>query len=129
MACGQAVGEAQRSCKRSGKPSPLALLDAQTVAVNSSSPMAASSGPWDARGMEESVTTSDGNAESLYMQGTGQEAGPRALLGRGGEDWPPPEPGQAQDTSPGAALQTLRLPQNPHSVVSSHFWTGPVSRS
>ncbi|XP_070374633.1 mitoguardin 2 isoform X2 [Equus asinus] len=42
---------------------------ASTVAVNSSSPMAASSGPWDARGMEESVTTSDGNAESLYMQG------------------------------------------------------------
>ncbi|XP_032003887.1 mitoguardin 2-like [Hylobates moloch] len=39
------------------------------MAVNSSSPTAACSGPWDARGMEESLTTSDGNAESLYMQG------------------------------------------------------------
>ncbi|KAI5763089.1 MIGA2 [Gulo gulo luscus] len=42
---------------------------ASTVAVNSSSPTAACSGPWDARGLEESVTTSDGDAESLYMQG------------------------------------------------------------
>uniref|UniRef100_A0A8I5NSW7 Mitoguardin 2 n=1 Tax=Papio anubis TaxID=9555 RepID=A0A8I5NSW7_PAPAN len=42
---------------------------ASMVAVNSSSPTAACSGPWDARGMEESLTTSDGNAESLYMQG------------------------------------------------------------
>ncbi|XP_014637729.1 PREDICTED: protein FAM73B [Ceratotherium simum simum] len=51
--------------KRSGSSHSLASV----VAVNSSSPMAASSGPWEARGMEESVTTSDGNAESLYMQG------------------------------------------------------------
>ncbi|XP_037348624.1 mitoguardin 2 isoform X1 [Talpa occidentalis] len=42
---------------------------ASMVAVNSSSPTAACSGPWDARGIEESVTTSDGHAESLYMQG------------------------------------------------------------
>ncbi|XP_034785133.1 mitoguardin 2 isoform X1 [Pan paniscus] len=42
---------------------------ASMMAVNSSSPIAACSGPWDARGMEESLTTSDGNAESLYMQG------------------------------------------------------------
>lgn len=49
-----------------------ALLGTQMVAVNSSSPTAACSGPWDARGMEESGTTSDGNAESLYMQGIGQ---------------------------------------------------------
>ncbi|XP_063643568.1 mitoguardin 2 isoform X2 [Pan troglodytes] len=42
---------------------------ASMMAVNSSSPTAACSGPWDARGMEESLTTSDGNAESLYMQG------------------------------------------------------------
>lgn len=53
----------------------LALLGTQMVVVNSSSPVAACSGPWDTRGMEESVTTSSGNAESLYMQGTGQEAG------------------------------------------------------
>ncbi|XP_058380214.1 mitoguardin 2 isoform X2 [Diceros bicornis minor] len=51
--------------KRSGSSHSLASV----VAVNSSSPMAASSGPWETRGMEESVTTSDGNAESLYMQG------------------------------------------------------------
>ncbi|XP_053415981.1 mitoguardin 2 [Nycticebus coucang] len=42
---------------------------ASMAAVNSSSPTAACSGPWDARGIEESLTTSDGNAESLYMQG------------------------------------------------------------
>ncbi|EAW87864.1 mitoguardin 2 [Homo sapiens] len=42
---------------------------ASMMAVNSSSPTAACSGLWDARGMEESLTTSDGNAESLYMQG------------------------------------------------------------
>uniref|UniRef100_A0A8C9AF73 Mitoguardin 2 n=1 Tax=Prolemur simus TaxID=1328070 RepID=A0A8C9AF73_PROSS len=42
---------------------------ASMVAANSSSPTAACSGPWDARGMEESLTTSEGNAESLYMQG------------------------------------------------------------
>ena len=85
----------------------LVLLGAQMVAVNSSSPTAACSGPWDARGMEESVTASDGNAESLYMQGTGQEAcsgaSPRAEFG---EERPPPgSPGWAQDTCPGAGLQ------------------------
>ncbi|XP_025744134.1 mitoguardin 2 isoform X1 [Callorhinus ursinus] len=51
--------------KHSGSSHSLASM----VAVNSSSPMAACSGPWDTGGMEESVTTSDGNAESLYMQG------------------------------------------------------------
>lgn len=51
--------------KHSGSSHSLASM----VAVNSSSPIAACSGPWDARGVEESVTTSDGNAESLYMQG------------------------------------------------------------
>lgn len=52
-------------------PWAFALLGVQMVVVNASSPVAACSGPWDARGMEESVATSDGNAESLYMQGTG----------------------------------------------------------
>lgn len=82
----------------------LVLLCSQMVAVNSSSPMAACSGPWDTRGMEESVTASDGNAESLYMQGTGQ---PGALLGQSWrEGWPPPgSPGWAQGTFPGALLQ------------------------
>ncbi|XP_049629997.1 mitoguardin 2 [Suncus etruscus] len=50
--------------KRSGSSHSLASM----AAVNSSSPVAACSGPWDARGGEESVT-SDGQAESLYMQG------------------------------------------------------------
>ncbi|XP_032491350.1 mitoguardin 2 isoform X3 [Phocoena sinus] len=51
--------------KHSGSSHSLASM----VVVNSSSPVAACSGPWDTRGMEESVTTSSGNAESLYMQG------------------------------------------------------------
>ncbi|XP_045144494.1 mitoguardin 2 isoform X1 [Echinops telfairi] len=51
--------------KHSGSSHSLASM----VAVNSSSPMAACSGPWDARGMEESMAASDGSAESLYMQG------------------------------------------------------------
>ncbi|PNJ45472.1 mitoguardin 2 isoform X1 [Pongo abelii] len=42
---------------------------ASMMAVNSSSPTAACSGPWDARGMEEALATSDGNADSLYLQG------------------------------------------------------------
>ncbi|XP_016045467.1 mitoguardin 2 isoform X2 [Erinaceus europaeus] len=51
--------------KRSGSSHSLASM----VAVNSSSPTAACSGPWEARGMEESMTASDGHAESLYIQG------------------------------------------------------------
>ncbi|XP_055964873.1 mitoguardin 2 [Sorex fumeus] len=51
--------------KRSGSSHSLASM----AAVNSSSPTAACPGPWDARGVDESVTTSDGHAESLYMQG------------------------------------------------------------
>lgn len=74
MACVQTAGEArvQQGMWEVFTPGPwvFALLGTQMVAVNSSSPMAACSGPWDARGMEESATTSDGNAESLYVQGT-----------------------------------------------------------
>ncbi|KAJ8792481.1 hypothetical protein J1605_019700 [Eschrichtius robustus] len=51
--------------KHSGSSHSLASM----VVVNSSSPVAACSGPWDTRGMEESVTTSSGKAENLYMQG------------------------------------------------------------
>lgn len=76
----------------------LVLLGTQTVAVNSSSPTAGCSGPWDARGMEESVPTGDGNAESLYMQGTGS---PR-----------PAWKGVALSSSPGRDLQVL-LPGPP----------------
>ncbi|EHA99937.1 Protein FAM73B [Heterocephalus glaber] len=39
------------------------------MAVNSSSPTAACSGQWEARGMEESVPATEGSAESLYVQG------------------------------------------------------------
>ncbi|XP_040818982.1 mitoguardin 2 isoform X2 [Ochotona curzoniae] len=49
--------------KRSGSSHSLASM----AAANSSSPTCL--GSWDARGMEESITTSDGHAESLYMQG------------------------------------------------------------
>ncbi|KAH0505261.1 Protein FAM73B [Microtus ochrogaster] len=41
----------------------------QMVVVNSSSPTAACSGSWETRGMEESVPTTNGSAESLYVQG------------------------------------------------------------
>ena len=40
----------------------LALLGSQMVVVNSSSPTAACSGPRETRGIEESVTATDGNA-------------------------------------------------------------------
>lgn len=99
----------------------LVLLGAQMVAVNSSSPTAACSGPWDARGLEESVTTSDGNAESLYMQGTGQPASRGPLLGW---RWGKNGPGWAQDPFPGAGLQPHSQPQNRDSVVCSHLWIG-----
>lgn len=51
--------------KHSGSSHSLASM----VVVNSSSPTAACSGPRETRGIEESVTATDGNAESLYMQG------------------------------------------------------------
>lgn len=67
----------------------LALLGSQMVVVNSSSPTAACSGPRETRGIEESVTATDGNAESLYMQGAGREAG-LGCQGRGAGERPPP---------------------------------------
>ncbi|XP_043840027.1 mitoguardin 2 [Dromiciops gliroides] len=51
--------------KHSGSSHSLASM----VAVNSSSPTAASSGPWDARATEESGAAGDANAENLYIQG------------------------------------------------------------
>lgn len=57
------------------------------------------------------MATSDGNAESLYMQGVGLEASPGALPGQGG----------VRTMSLGAALHPPSC--NPHSVVSSHAWT------
>ncbi|KAK7813608.1 hypothetical protein U0070_000658 [Myodes glareolus] len=51
--------------KHSGSSHSLASM----VVVNSSSPTAVCSGSWETRGMEESVPTTDGSAESLYVQG------------------------------------------------------------
>uniref|UniRef100_A0A6I8N9C6 Mitoguardin 2 n=1 Tax=Ornithorhynchus anatinus TaxID=9258 RepID=A0A6I8N9C6_ORNAN len=51
--------------KRSGSSHSVASM----VAVNSSSPTAASSGPWDARVAEESGALGDAKAENLYIQG------------------------------------------------------------
>lgn len=51
--------------KHSGSSHSLASM----IVVNSSSPTAACSGSWETRGMEESVPTTDGSAESLYVQG------------------------------------------------------------
>ncbi|KAL1765633.1 mitoguardin 2 [Sigmodon hispidus] len=51
--------------KHSGSSHSLASM----VVVNSSSPTAACSGSWETRGLEESVPTTDGSAESLYVQG------------------------------------------------------------
>ncbi|XP_056668500.1 mitoguardin 2 isoform X3 [Monodelphis domestica] len=50
--------------KHSGSSHSLASM----VAVNSSSPTAASSGPWDPRVTEESGAAGDANAENLYIQ-------------------------------------------------------------
>ncbi|XP_047556157.1 mitoguardin 2 isoform X1 [Lutra lutra] len=89
---------------------------ASTVAVNSSSPTAACSGPWDARGMEESVTTSDGNAESLYMQG--MELFEEALqkweqalsVGQRGDSGSTPTPGESL-RNPEIASEVLSEPE------------------
>ncbi|XP_034351189.2 mitoguardin 2 isoform X3 [Arvicanthis niloticus] len=51
--------------KHSGSSHSLASM----VVVNSSSPTAACSGSWETRGMEETIPTTDGSAESLYVQG------------------------------------------------------------
>ncbi|XP_032163488.1 mitoguardin 2 [Mustela erminea] len=90
---------------------------ASTVAVNSSSPTAACSGPWDTRGMEESVTTSDGNAESLYMQG--MELFEEALqkweqalsVGQRGDSGSTPTPGESL-RNPETASEVLSEPES-----------------
>ncbi|XP_063100354.1 mitoguardin 2 isoform X2 [Cavia porcellus] len=51
--------------KRSGSSHSLASM----MAVNSSSPTAACSGQWEARGLEEPMPATNGSAESLYVQG------------------------------------------------------------
>ncbi|XP_074187268.1 mitoguardin 2 isoform X2 [Rhinolophus sinicus] len=99
--------------KRSGSSHSLASM----VAVNSSSPTAACSGTWDTRGMEESVTTSDGNAESLYMQG--MELFEEALqkweqalsVGQRGDGGSTPTPGDGL-RNPETASEVLSEPES-----------------
>ncbi|XP_029776194.1 mitoguardin 2 isoform X1 [Suricata suricatta] len=103
--------------KHSGSSHSLASLGAQTVAVNSSSPTAACAGPWDTRGMEESMTTSDGNAESLYMQG--MELFEEALqkweqalsVGQRGDSSGTPTPGDSL-RNPETASEVLSEPES-----------------
>lgn len=97
--------------KRSGSSHSLASM----VAVNLSSPTAA--GPWDGREMEESMTTSDGNAESLYMQG--MELFEEALqkweqalsVGQRGDSGSTPTPGDSL-RNPEIALEALAEPES-----------------
>ncbi|XP_058549840.1 mitoguardin 2 [Neofelis nebulosa] len=99
--------------KRSGSSHSLASM----VAVNSSSPTAACSGPWDARGMEESVTAGDGDAESLYMQG--MELFEEALqkweqalsVGQRGDSSSTPTPGDSL-RNPETASEVLSEPES-----------------
>lgn len=99
--------------KHSGSSHSLASM----VAVNSSSPTAACSGTWDPRGMEESVTTSDGNAESLYMQG--MELFEEALqkweqalsVGQRGDGGSTPTPGDGL-RNPETASEVLSEPES-----------------
>ncbi|XP_077917996.1 mitoguardin 2 isoform X1 [Halichoerus grypus] len=94
--------------KHSGSSHSLASM----VAVNSSSPTAACSGPWDTRGMEESVTTGDGNAESLYMQG--MELFEEAL-----QKWEQAlSVGQRGDSSTPTPGDSLRNPETASEVLS-----------
>ncbi|XP_058158252.1 mitoguardin 2 [Dasypus novemcinctus] len=99
--------------KHSGSSHSLASM----VAVNSSSPTATCSGPWDARGVEESVPASDGNAESLYMQG--MELFEEALqkweqalsVGQRGDGGSTPTPGDSL-RNPGAAPEVQSEPES-----------------
>ncbi|XP_042637386.1 mitoguardin 2 [Orycteropus afer afer] len=99
--------------KHSGSSHSLASM----VIVNSSSPTAACSGPWDTRAMEESVTASDGNAESLYMQG--MELFEEALqkweqalsVGQRGESSNTPTPGDSLQ-NPETASEVLSEPES-----------------
>ncbi|KAM4851318.1 mitoguardin 2 [Urocitellus parryii] len=99
--------------KHSGSSHSLASM----VVVNSSSPTAACSGPWDIRGMEESVPTTDGSAERLYAQG--MELFEEALqkweqalsVGQRGEDGSTPTPGDSL-RSPETASEALSEPES-----------------
>ncbi|VTJ58444.1 Hypothetical predicted protein [Marmota monax] len=99
--------------KHSGSSHSLASM----VVVNSSSPTAACSGPWDIRGMEESVPVTDRSAERLYAQG--MELFEEALqkweqalsVGQRGEDGSTPTPGDSL-RSPETASEALSEPES-----------------
>ncbi|XP_048668871.1 mitoguardin 2 isoform X3 [Marmota marmota marmota] len=99
--------------KHSGSSHSLASM----VVVNSSSPTAACSGPWDIRGMEESVPVTDDSAERLYAQG--MELFEEALqkweqalsVGQRGEDGSTPTPGDSL-RSPETASEALSEPES-----------------
>ncbi|KAG8512814.1 Mitoguardin 2, partial [Galemys pyrenaicus] len=104
-------------CTAPGKHSGSSRSLASMVAVNSSSPTAACSGPWDARGVEESVAASDGHAESLYMQG--MELFEEALqkweqalsVGQRGDSCSTPTPGDSL-RNPETASEALSEPES-----------------
>ena len=99
--------------KHSGSSHSLASM----VVVNSSSPTAACSGSWEARGMEESVPTTDGSAESLYVQG--MELFEEALqkweqalsVGQRGDGGSTPTPGDSLQ-NPDTASEALSEPES-----------------
>lgn len=99
--------------RRSGSSHSLASM----VVVNSSSPTAACSGSWEARGMEESVPTTDGSAESLYVQG--MELFEEALqkweqalsVGQRGDGGSTPTPGDSLQ-NPDTASEALSEPES-----------------
>lgn len=99
--------------KHSGSSHSLASM----VVVNSSSPTAACSGPWDVRGMEESAATTDGSAESLYAQG--MELFEEALqkweqalsVGQRGDNGSTPTPGDSL-RNPETASEALSEPES-----------------
>ncbi|EDL93315.1 similar to CG12125-PA (predicted), isoform CRA_a [Rattus norvegicus] len=99
--------------KHSGSSHSLASM----VMVNSSSPTAACSGSWETRGMEESVPTMDGSAESLYVQG--MELFEEALqkweqalsVGQRGDGGSTPTPGDSLQ-NPDTSSEALSEPES-----------------
>ncbi|XP_008824254.1 mitoguardin 2 [Nannospalax galili] len=98
--------------KHSGSSHSLASM----VVVNTSSPTAACSDPWEARGIEESVPTMDGSAESLYVQG--MELFEEALqkweqalsVGQRGDSGSTPAPGDLRNVE--TASEALSEPES-----------------
>lgn len=122
---------------------PVPALGPQMMAVNSSSPTAACSGQWEARGLEEPMPATNGSAESLYVQGAaGAAPGPAlpwpcpalpkpCFLGSGlirAELCKGPSPGQTGCAPPSAAplphAHTHGKALGPDHVFSPHLRPG-----